>query len=131
MNAVDPREWLAARGLAKIGRGRFSTAAKEALAKAESEGVVFISKAKGTTVASVPVMSESGEVVTETRVVDPFAHHHPAARTGMLKFVGESGAKIEISATQCCSACSYSFGWCKCETPTFRYWRTGEVLSLV
>jgi hypothetical protein len=38
---MTAREYAASLGLAKMGRGRMSPAAKQAIAKAESEGVVF------------------------------------------------------------------------------------------
>ena len=38
---VTKREWLIEQGLAKAGRGRFSLPAKEALAEAIADGVVF------------------------------------------------------------------------------------------
>ena len=132
MNAVDPREYLMSLTppLAKPGRGRFSGAAKEALAKARAEGVVFLDKAKGGVVASVPVMTESGQVVTEKRMVNEYAQHAPALRTGMLTFVKADGNTMKVNSTEGCVSCLYSFGWCKCEVPSFRYWLTGEVMTL-
>lgn len=130
MNAVDPREYLVGLGLAKQGRGRFSAAAKEALAKAKADGVDFLDKAKGTKVGLVPVMTDTGEVKQERRMVNEYAHHAPALRTGILSFVSDDGTLLMVNASEACAACHYSFGWCKCETPTFRYWKSGEVLDL-
>jgi hypothetical protein len=44
--AQTKREWLVDQGLATAGRGRFSAAAKEALAKAEADGLTFSDSAK-------------------------------------------------------------------------------------
>ena len=38
---VTKRDWLVSKGLAKQGKGRFSQVAKDAISKAESEGMVF------------------------------------------------------------------------------------------
>lgn len=130
MNAVDPREYLVGLGLAKMGRGRFSGAAKEALDKATKEGVTFLQKGNGAKVAMVPVMTESGEVKTEKRMVNEYAQHAPALRSGTLTFEGANGFTLKVNASEGCLHCQYSFGWCKCEVPTFRFWKSGEVLSL-
>lgn len=127
---IDARTWLAERGLAKAGtRGRFSREANEALAKAKSEGVVFIDKKAAATVATV-VTFDGDKRVEEKRQVDPHAPHAPATRTGMLDFVGPRGAKMQVNASEACINCMFSFGWCKCNVPQFRYWKDGTVFSL-
>lgn len=127
---IDKRTWLAERGLAKAGtRGKFSNAAKEALAEAEKNGVVFIDKKAAATVATV-VTFDGDKRVEEKRHVDPFAPHSPATRTGMLEFVGPRNKKMQVNASEACIHCMYSFGWCKCNIPQFRYWKNAEVFSL-
>lgn len=124
--AVDKREWLAARGLAKAGaRGKFSNAAKEALAEAEKNGIAFVDKKAIVTTVRTRV---DGEIVEEKREVNPFAQHPSPMREGMLEFVGKRGFKLKVNATEACVDCHYSFGWCHCDMPMFRYWKTGEVL---
>lgn len=130
---VDKRDWLVAKGLAKPGRGKFSNAAKEALAEAERAGTRFIDK--GTTLSTVTVIDENGERQTERREVNQFAHHPEPIRTdARYTFVGEGTKKtrktLSVSVTEACAHCSYSLGWCYCEIPTFTYWKTGEVLRL-
>jgi hypothetical protein len=125
-NAVDKREWLAARGLAKAGtRGKFSNAAKEALAEAEKNGTLFIDKKTIVTTVRTRV---DGEIVEEKREFNPWAQHARPIREGMLDFVGKGRVKVKVNATEACHNCHYSFGWCHCDMPSFLYWKTGEVL---
>lgn len=129
-NAVDKRTWLAERGLAKAGtRGKFSNAAKEALAEAEKNGIIFIDKKASANVTTI-VTFDGDKRIEERRQVDPFAPHAPASRTGMLDFVGPRGKKMKVNATEACINCLFSFGWCKCNVPQFRYWEDGTIFSL-
>lgn len=129
-NAVDKRTWLAERGLAKAGtRGKFSNDAKAALLEAEKNGIVFIDKKAIANVTTV-IKFDGDKRIEERRQVDPFAPHAPATRTGMLEFVGPRNKKLQVNATEACIVCRYSFGWCKCNVPQFRYWKSGEVFSL-
>lgn len=125
-NAVDKREWLIAKGLAKPGRGKFSNAAKEALAEAEKHGIAFVDKKA--IVGPVKTVID-GEIVEERREVNPFAHHAPAIREGYYTFTGKDGFTMQVNASEACNTCTFSLGWCYCSTPTFVYWKTGEVLS--
>jgi hypothetical protein len=126
---LDAREWLAAKGLAKPGtRGRFSNAAKEALAAAAKDGLVFSTSATPT--ATVTVTADNGEKVTERREINIYAPHPPARRSGTLVFVNRKGKRVNVSATEACAHCSMSFGWCDCDVPTFRVWQTGELIRL-
>lgn len=129
-NAIDKREYLMSLNppLAKEGRGKFSNAAKEALAKAEAEGIVFVDKKS--VVSTVATVNENGEIVSERREINIYAPHPDPIREGRLTFAGK-GTKMTVSASEACVSCMHSFGWCYCETPMFRYWKTGEVLSLV
>lgn len=133
--AVDKREWLAERGLAKAGtRGKFSNAAKEALAEAEKNGILFLDK--NVKVGTVTVINENGDRVQEKREVNIFAPHpEPIRQNERYLFVGKdkNGKRIErsVAVTEICASCSYSLGWCYEQVPTFRDWKSGEVLSLV
>lgn len=126
--AVDKRDWLIAKGLAKPGRGKFSNVAKEALAEAERQGVVFLNK--GTAVAPVTII-ENGERKQEIREINPWAHHpDPIRRDPFYTFTGTGGKKVQIAVATACLTCQYSLGWCYCETPLVRDWKTREVLRL-
>lgn len=130
--AVDKRDYLVNLGLAKPGRGRFGREALDALAEAEKNGVVFVDKKA--IVTTVRVADDKGNVTEEKRSYDPFAPHSPAIRTGLLTFVGQGKARerttMKVNATEACIHCQMSFGWCYCELPQFRFWKTGEVLTL-
>lgn len=127
-SAVDKRDWLVSKGLAKPGRGRFSADAKTAIAEAEKNGIVFADKS--VTLSTVVFIDDNGERQEEKREVNPFAHHPEPIRTNdYYTFTGAKGFRLQVSVTEACNTCRYSLGWCYCETPTFRHWRTGEVLN--
>ena len=129
--ALDKRTWLAERGLAIAGtRGKFSNAAKEALAAAEKAGTVFIDKKVVAETAKVERAEQREADKAAKPSVDAFKHHSPAIRTGELTFVGSDRRKHKVAAANACHACSYSFGWCQCEVPTFSDWKTGQVWKL-
>lgn len=124
---VDKREWLAERGLAIAGaRGRFSLEAKEALAEAENAGVKFLEKGANVTTVTRIV---DGEKVQEIKEVNPWAQHPDPIREGILTFGNGKGLTVAVNASEVCTQCQYSFGWCYCDVPTYRYWKTGEVLK--
>jgi hypothetical protein len=131
--AVDKREFLVKLGLAKEGRGKFSNAAKEALVKAESDGIVFVDKGALTTM--VKSVDSTGRIVEEKREINQWAPHAVSVRTEPRYIFYGTGpkrdrTKLSVSVTEACFSCSYSLGWCYCETPTFLRWKTGEILSL-
>ena len=129
---VDRREWCAARGLAKPGtRGRFSAAAWDAMDEAERAGTKFIDPKSPVTVGQAVVTTEAGETKVTTAEVNPWAHHRDPIRSGMLTFTDSAGHKHKVNSTEVCIKCMYSFGWCYCDIPTFRFWRTGEVMTLI
>lgn len=130
MVPVDRRSWLNANGFTTGKRGRFSSAMWDAMDAAEHSGTKFIDPKSPTTIGKASVVSETGERVIAQAEVNPWAHHPDPIREGMLTFAGTAGT-IKASAKEACATCSYSFGWCYCDTPTFRYWRTGEVMTLI
>lgn len=125
--AQDKRDYLISLGLAKEGRGKFSNAAHEALRAAEADGMIF--HTASSTTSTVAVLGDSGKVTMETRDVNPYAPHALAIREGQLTF-GKGKSKVTVSASNACHHCSFSFGWCWCDEPTFLYWKTGAILSL-
>lgn len=128
---LDAREWLASLtpplAIANT-RGRFSNAAKEALAAAAKDGIVFSTSATPT--ATVTVTVENGDKVTERREINIYAPHADPIRSGTLVFVDGKRKRFNASATEACAHCSMSFGWCYCDIPTFRVWQSDTILRL-
>lgn len=125
--AVDKRDFLVKLGKAKPGRGKFSNEAKEILAEAERNGIVFVDKKA--IVTTVRTTGENGEVKEEKREYNPNAPHPPAIRTGTLTFT-KGRSKIKVNATEACHNCHMSFGWCYCELPAFLNWKDQQVYNL-
>lgn len=125
------RDYAIKLGLAQPGRGRLSRDAHAACDEAEAKGMIFTERQASSSVnahplpASQPVHSEP-----DTGPVDPYAPHPPATRNGMLMFSNGKVTLEEVSAREACAECGRSFGWCRCSIPTFRYWKSGEVLNL-
>jgi hypothetical protein len=118
-------------GLASKGRGRLSRAAHAACDAAEADGVVFVDRKTSTSVNAsplpgAPIHAEPGTEVAE----DPYAHHPAPTRSGMLMFSNGNTTLDKVSSKEACAECGRSFGWCRCAIPTFRYWKTQEVLNL-
>lgn len=113
------REWLVSKGLAKPGRGKFSNAAKEALAKAEASGVKF-----SDVVTKVPMTKNStgnsadGQIAQQTDprdslYVSPSDFRFPE---GEYKAVGSDGKTY--SMRECCNTCRVSLVNHACDNPT-------------
>ena len=121
------REYLVGLGLAKPGRGKFSNAAKEALAKAEAEGVKF-----SDIVTKIPVptgnateKSAGGQTdqKTETKAdardtpyLTPDEYRFPEAEYRGVTF--RNGKKVEVSLRECCNTCKVSLVNHMCDSPT-------------
>ena len=115
------RDYLVSLGLAKPGRGRFSNEAKQALAKARSEGMTF----KG---APVPRVEPSEAVSTveapSTRtgpmdaVTNPYGQAFIRYSEGTT-FTGTDslGTKHTVDHRQACD-CGYSLLGHVCDSPT-------------
>ncbi len=105
---MDARTYLVGKGLAKPGRGRFSTAAKAELERAMREDGLKFGNATTT--------GESGIVVSKARAnvepedlepAEPLWHHHKA--------VDADGNAVSMNNV--CMHCSYSLPWCGCAQP--------------
>lgn len=124
------REFLVTLGLAKEGRGKFSAAAHAALAKAESEGVVFDEpvkpepKPKAARVTVVPAKVSLTKPATETVKADstvtadplpvgPRPTVRPEKTLYAVSPVGTSHVRIGYDI---CFSCSYSVQTCTCRT---------------
>jgi hypothetical protein len=95
---VTKREWLVLQGLAKPGRGKFSNAAKEALAKAEASGTVFAdpapaAKSDKPRTVKAPKAPKAPEVAQEKSTADPAAVRKWAKENGVT--VSERGRVSE------------------------------------
>lgn len=111
------REWLITQGLAKEGRGKFSNAAKEALAKAEAEGIVFDDSPAPSTpkpVKDKPV-KESAPVVTADDVV-MFENEMPHYGVSW-NYRDDKGKKMPLSDRAVCINCGYSLIAHVCNSP--------------
>lgn len=114
------RDYLVSKGLAKPGRGKFSNAAKEALAKAEAEGMKFADTA--------PVKSTGNRVEkktdTEIKPSDPamseylFPDEYRFPEAEYRGIVFDAGKKVEISLRECCNSCRVSLVNHMCDHPT-------------
>lgn len=117
------REYLVGLGLAKPGRGKFSNAAKEALAKAEAEGVKF-----SDIVTKIPVPTGNatekpagGQTPKEidprdTAWLSPSDYRFPEAEYRGVTF--RDGKKVEVSLRECCNSCMVSLVNHACDSPT-------------
>jgi hypothetical protein len=120
------REYLVTLGLAKAGRGKFSNAAKEALVKAEKEGIVFSEpnpvkpvKVKPAPKATGPVEAPKPAPVKSagTGLVDYLYasdYRYPEAE---YKAVEVGGKKVH-GMRECCNTCRVSLTNHMCDNPT-------------
>lgn len=119
------REYLVSLGLAKEGRGKFSNAAKEALVKAEAEGMEFSDSSTGPTAIAPrktrPTKnSEQSEPVgqnSEERKFPPYLtqddYRFPEAD---WKAIGVDGKTYGMR--ECCNTCKVSLVGHFCDSPT-------------
>lgn len=114
------RDYLVSLGLAKPGRGKFSNAAKEVLAKAEAEGMKFadMTPPKKPRPETPTGKTETGNPVRETSpgespYIFPSDFRFPEAE---YKAVGADGKTY--SMRECCNTCRVSLTNHVCETPT-------------
>lgn len=100
------REYLVSLGLAKAGRGKFSTAAHEALAKAIASGMEFTDTARTPSTPRLAKVKKSTE----------FAYETPAMTwpNGTAKYKA-TGKKLSMKES--CNGCGYALYWCECQTP--------------
>lgn len=110
------RDYLVSLGLAKPGRGKFSTVAKEALVKAEQSGMKF---SDAPTTQSTPVVKSDAPVKTDatmTQYLTPSEYRFPEAEYKGITFV--DGKRKEVSLRECCNLCRVSLVNHGCDNPT-------------
>jgi hypothetical protein len=114
---VTKREWLQKQGLAGK-RGRFSAAAKEALAKQINKGVKFDEpEVKETKSVTIVKKDESGKKVVVTRRVQDVpvvSEPRPDRPQGTYIFENPDGSTFKRSHTEACNRCKCSLRWCFC-----------------
>lgn len=115
------RDYLVRLGLAKPGRGKFSNAAKEALAKAEAEGMKFSDTGAP---APKPAKDKPDEPTAPVQA-DPreSAYILPSDfRFPMGEYVAfsrdENGKRVMHTLAECCNTCRVSLTNHACNTPT-------------
>ena len=94
--AKKARDYLVSQGLAKPGRGRFSSEAKAALVEAIASGMTFTDFV--------------GEGVVKEPSYDPAPMTYPNG-TAAFKIGGK------VSMKEACNGCGYSLYWCECHRP--------------
>ena len=118
------REWLVSQGLAKPGRGKFSKAAHQALAKALGEGIKFSDYPKSANPAPVKTVKATGDKPAPTPVKSSSVpdvmfedeYRYPEADYQAVRF--EDGKKIVHSMREVCNNCRVSLVMCGCEDTT-------------
>lgn len=113
------RDWLASKGLAIAGaRGKFSNAAKEALAKAELEGMKFSDSTTGA--KSSPVVTKASKPEPKSPIESPYLFpsdfRFPEAEYIAVGMV--DGKRKVYSMRECCNVCRVSLTNHLCDTPS-------------
>jgi hypothetical protein len=119
------REWLAERGLAIAGaRGKFSNAAKEALAKAEKDGVKFaeVNPVKPVRTTGPKVEGKKTEAKpkvksdpTQTEYISPSDYRFPESEYRLLTADGKP--HTQAGMRNVCDTCRVSFVNHLCDAP--------------
>lgn len=129
------RDWLAAQGLAKAGaRGKFSNAAKAALAEADAKGMQFLDGASPTgpkTSVETKPTGNSGPAITKDKkptgnsaggqinspYLFPSDFRYPEAEYVAVAR-DANGKRILHSMRECCNTCRVSLTNHGCESPS-------------
>lgn len=114
---LSKREYLVGLGLAKPGRGKFSNAAKEALSKAEAEGMKF-SDTGAPVAKSGPEITKAEKPAgnsdsTTSPYIFPSDFRYPE---GEYKAVGTDGKTYGMR--EVCNTCRVSLTNHMCNSPT-------------
>lgn len=112
---MKARAWLVTQGLAKDGRGKFSTAAKTALDKAVADGKTFDDYPKGTApVKATKVKTEDSKPTGDTSGIAELAPYR--FEESDYRAV-ETVSGIERSLRSACNTCRVSLVVCWCAEP--------------
>lgn len=111
------RDYLVSLGLAKPGRGKFSTIAKAALDKARSEGIKFSDDDAPAPRQSTPKADAPATPVPvdprNTHFLFPDEYRFPEA-----EYKGTDPTGHEVSLRECCNLCRVSLVNHGCDAPT-------------
>lgn len=112
------RDYLVGLGLAKPGRGKFSNAGKEAIAKAEAGGMKFSDVSTGPIVSkpAPAVKSEPVQSDGNSNYLFPDEYRYPESE--YRAFVFNDGKRKPVSLRECCNTCRVSLVNHACENPT-------------
>jgi hypothetical protein len=114
------RQWLADQGLAKLGKGRLSFAAKKALADAIAQGKHFDDIRQDATGANV--------VVARPKIQAEEVGRTEPVRAESVFYVIERATKLGqadlVIAFEFCSACNKHIKYCKHDMPKPPAWIT-------
>lgn len=113
------RDYLVGLGLAKPGRGKFSNAAKEALAKAEREGVKFADVTPVKPRPETPTKeSATGNPAPRTSPGDSLYLSPSDFRFPENEYVAVAGDGTKYSMRECCNTCKVSLTNHACSNPS-------------
>lgn len=116
---MKARDYLVKHGLAKPGRGKFSNAAREALARAVEKGESFDDfPNKATTVVKptgAPKPKVKAAPVESAEVYDIPEYRYPETMYRAIEI--RNGKRIERSMREACNGCGLSLVVCWCSTP--------------
>jgi len=116
------REYLIGLGLAKPGRGKFSKAANEALAKARAEGIVFsdddkpVSTPRATPVGGTSEPRAAVVPVTESPYLYPSDFRFPEDEYRAVAVI--DGKRTVFGMRECCNNCRVSLTNHVCDAPS-------------
>ncbi len=115
---MTKREYAVSLGLAKPSRGKFSTAAKEAIAAKEAEGYVFADATTAT--APAPATKDEAKPVPadprDSLYICPSDFRFPEEEWKAVAVV--DGKRVVYSMRECCNNCRCSLTNHMCNTPS-------------
>lgn len=110
------REYLVGQGLAKAGRGKFSTAAKAALDVARAKGVKFSDDDTPAPRTAAPVEVDTAPVSVDPRNSNYLFQDEYRFPESEYKGIDPDGK--EVSLRECCNTCRVSLLNHACNAPT-------------
>lgn len=112
------RDWLVEKGLAKPGRGKFSTLAKQALVEARLLGIAFSDEVVTETVkptGETETVVKSKPKAEPTAWKSPDEYRYPEAT--YIAHQMQDGKKVSVSLREACQTCGLSLCDHRCHTP--------------
>jgi hypothetical protein len=113
------REYAHSLGLAKLGRGKFSAAAKEAIAKAEAEGMRFSDSGTVVRVATPTGDAPAAPVRSDARAslyICPSDFRFPEGEWQAVAVI--DGKRTVFGMRECCNTCRVSLTNHACASPS-------------